>query len=181
MAFVYFLKHKFEVDRRVGDFMSYVERQTGDKVKHLSSDNGGEYGSMALRDFLQQRGIAFEKTVPYAPQQSGVAERTNSVLLDKAHAMMHCMAVPTHFWDDALASAVYTRNVTSSVIDWKMLKTIWTGKATRIDQLRVFGLRSEVYVPGVHRSKFDARSKRCMFLMYTDTWRNSRFYDVKAR
>lgn len=44
MTFVYFLKHKSELDQRGREFVAYVERQTGDKIRHLRSDSGREFG-----------------------------------------------------------------------------------------------------------------------------------------
>lgn len=40
MTFVYFLKAKYEVSSRVRNLVEFVEHQTGDKIKHLRSDNG---------------------------------------------------------------------------------------------------------------------------------------------
>ncbi|MEM7213687.1 MAG: radical SAM protein [Pseudomonadota bacterium] len=181
MTFVYFLRSKSEVDKRVRDFVEFVEGQTGDKVKHLRSDNGGEYGSATLRDHLGQQGIAFEKTEPYTPQQNGVAERTNSVLMNKARCMMQCMTVPTKFWADALATAVHIRNITPSAgLDWDTPKTRCSGKVPRIDHLRVLGCHAEVFTPSARRAKLDARTRPCMFVGYTETWRNYRFYDIET-
>lgn len=144
------------MNARVRDFVEFVERQTGDKVKHLRSDNGGEYGSEALGEYLRKKGIVFEKSEPYTPQQNGVAERTNSVLMDKARAMMQGMTVPTNFGAEALSTAVHLRSLTpSEVLNWRTPKERWTGKAPRIDHLQVFGCHAEVYVPKVGRTKFD--------------------------
>lgn len=43
MTFVNSLKRESEVDQRMYDFAEYVERQTGDKIKRLYSENGGAY------------------------------------------------------------------------------------------------------------------------------------------
>lgn len=46
MAFAYFLKRKSQVEHdRVRDFVEFIERQTGEEVKLLCYENGGEYGS----------------------------------------------------------------------------------------------------------------------------------------
>ena len=54
-----------------------MENQTGKKIKVLRSDNGGEYTSRAFDEYCRQEGIKRSLTVPYTPQQNGVAERKN--------------------------------------------------------------------------------------------------------
>lgn len=182
MTFVYFLKQKSEVAESIKDFIEYAERQTECKVKRLRSDNGGEYGSKTLSDYLRQRGIVFEKTEPYMPQQNGVAERCNSILMDKARSMMVDMDVPTRFWADAVATAVHLRNLTpTKALDWKSPRESWNNKVPRINHLRVFGCHAEVFVPSARRDKLDSRSRKCMFIGYTATFRNYRFYDFEQR
>lgn len=98
------------------DARRVVERQTGDEVGHLRSDNGVEYGSVASGDSLKERGVLFEKTEPYTPQQNGIAERTNGILMNKARSMMQCMEVEPKFWADAIATSVHLLNNTPSSV-----------------------------------------------------------------
>jgi transposase InsO family protein len=46
---------------------------TGRKIKALRTNNGGEFTSTEFNDFFMEVGIKREKTVPYNPQQNGVA------------------------------------------------------------------------------------------------------------
>lgn len=57
MSFVYFFKSNPEVNRNVRMFVEFVERQTGDKVKHLCSDNRSKYVSRAQSNYLEQMWI----------------------------------------------------------------------------------------------------------------------------
>lgn len=61
---------------------------------------------------MRQRGIVFEKTEPYTPRQNGLAEWTNSLLMNKVRAMMHSMTVPTKCEAEAISTAVRIRNLT---------------------------------------------------------------------
>ena len=84
---VYMMKQKSEVLAKFTEFVNLVENQTGLKVKRLNienqtvkrlrSDNGGEYVSNDFERFCTNRGIQREPTIPYSPQQNGVAERMN--------------------------------------------------------------------------------------------------------
>jgi transposase InsO family protein len=49
-----------------------VENQTGNKIKVLRSDNGGEYTSNDFNDFCAREGIKRELTVPYNPSRMGL-------------------------------------------------------------------------------------------------------------
>ena len=52
------------------------------KIKTLHSDNGGEYTSKEFEDYLKRYGIRHEHTVPKTPEQNGVAERMNRMLVE---------------------------------------------------------------------------------------------------
>lgn len=120
MTFVYFLKHRFGVDRRLHDFFAYVRLQTEDKAKYLRSNNGGEYESNALNKYLKQRGILFEKTEPYTAQQLEIAVKINSTLLDKAQSTMQCTDVFDMFWANAAVTAACIRSLTpSAILNWQ--------------------------------------------------------------
>lgn len=60
-SFVYFLKSKSGMDRRVRNFIKFVERQTKENVKRLSVDNKAEHYSTTLTDYLELSGIVSEK------------------------------------------------------------------------------------------------------------------------
>lgn len=87
-VFCYFLKSKNEVSDIFKDFCSMVENQTDRKIKILRTDNGGEYCNERLKHFLKERGIKHELTVPYSPEQNGVAERYNRTIFEKVRSML---------------------------------------------------------------------------------------------
>lgn len=76
-VFVYFLKNKSDVFETFVSFRNYIEKQTGEKIKILRSDNGGEYVSKEFEGYLNKHGIKHEMTIPHTPEQNGVAERMN--------------------------------------------------------------------------------------------------------
>ena len=82
---VSFLKHKAQA---FSAFKSLAENQTNHKIKVIRSDNGGECTSKEWETFCQQHGILHQKSVPYTPQQNGVAERKNRTLLNATRSML---------------------------------------------------------------------------------------------
>lgn len=57
MVFVYFLKEKSQVLDKFIEFKNLMENQTGEKIKVIRSDNGGEYCSKEFDKFCKVNGI----------------------------------------------------------------------------------------------------------------------------
>ena len=74
---VFFLKKKYEVLERFTEFKALIENASGRKIKSLISDNGGEYIISEFLKICANGGIQIQHSVPYTPQQNGVAERKN--------------------------------------------------------------------------------------------------------
>jgi hypothetical protein len=49
-------------------------------------------------------------TVPYNPQQNGVAERKNMAIVGATRSMLHDQALPFYLWVEACSTAVYLQN-----------------------------------------------------------------------
>ena len=106
-TFVYFLKAKHEVFGKFQEFKALAERQTSKQIKAIRSDNGGEFVSKAFDEHLKSHGIHHQKTVPYTPQQNGVAERANRTIVERARTMLYARDLDRELWAEAVATAVY--------------------------------------------------------------------------
>ncbi|RVW79299.1 Retrovirus-related Pol polyprotein from transposon TNT 1-94 [Vitis vinifera] len=76
---VYTLKTKDQVLDVFKQFHALVERQSGEKLKCIRTDNGGEYFG-PFDEYCRQHGIRHQKTPPKTPQLNGLAERMNRTL-----------------------------------------------------------------------------------------------------
>ncbi|GJP75639.1 hypothetical protein CLOP_g6067 [Closterium sp. NIES-67] len=65
-----------------------LSRECGHKVKVIRSDNGGEFIGADFEGELKRKGIQHQLTVPYNPQQNGVAERFNRTLQEGARTLL---------------------------------------------------------------------------------------------
>ena len=65
-----------------------VTNQADCKIKTLLTDNGREYMSAEFPNFLKEKGIRHETTVPHSPQQNGIAERINRTPQEAALSMI---------------------------------------------------------------------------------------------
>ncbi|GJR13515.1 retrovirus-related pol polyprotein from transposon TNT 1-94 [Tanacetum coccineum] len=64
-----------------------VENQNDVKVKQIKTDNGTEFRNHKLESFCDEKGISQNFSSPYKPEQNGIAERKNRVLIEAARTM----------------------------------------------------------------------------------------------
>ena len=107
---IYFLKVKSETFDKFKEFKALIENRTGRHICILRSDNGAEYESNEFDDFCPEAGIKRELTVPYNPQQNGVAERKNRTICEVAKAMLTDLDLPLSLWAEAACVDVYIQN-----------------------------------------------------------------------
>ena len=71
-------------------FLAYkalVEKQSNHQIIKLRFDNGGEYVKKNFTTFCTEQRIQQQHTIPYTPQQNGVAERKNRTFKEMANCM----------------------------------------------------------------------------------------------
>ena len=179
---VSFLKNKSGVLDAFKRFACESETQVGCKVKVLRCDNGGEYRSNAFDVSLGSRGIKLRTTVPYTPEQNGVAERMNRTLVESARSMMSQASLGKEFWAEAVNTAVHIRNrVPSVAVGGVTPIELWSGKKPDVSYFRVFGCPVDVHVPDEKRQKLDSKSKKMVFVGYPEGQKGYKCFDREQR
>jgi transposase InsO family protein len=79
---------KSKVASVVRQVVTRLQLQSGKKLKAVRTDQGSEYVNADLTVYFREKGVAHETTARYSPEQNGVAERRNRVLMEKARAML---------------------------------------------------------------------------------------------
>jgi len=178
MCWVYLLKNKSDVFQTFKNFHTWIENDAQSHIGSIRIDNGKQYTSNEFKNYLRQHGIKHQTIVPYNPQQNKVAERMNRTILNMVHSMMFFKNVKLMFWVDAVLCVVYVNNrCPSNAIRNKTPYEMWYGHIPSVKHLRVFGSTCYALVPKVHRKKLGARSRKCIFLGYSNTSRAYRLYD----
>jgi transposase InsO family protein len=57
-------------------------------VKKIRSNNGSEFKNLQVEEYLEEEGIKHEFSASYTPQQNGVVERKNRMLIDMVRTML---------------------------------------------------------------------------------------------
>nr|GFC56869.1 putative ribonuclease H-like domain-containing protein [Tanacetum cinerariifolium] len=74
-----------------------IENQMDHKVKTIRCDNETEFKNKIMNEFCKIKGIKREFSVARTPQQNGVAERKNRILIEVARTMLTDSKLPTAF------------------------------------------------------------------------------------
>ena len=157
---------KADVAATVRQVVQLLETQSGQKLKAVRTDNGGEYLSSALQTYLAEKGVEHQLTVPYTPQQNGAAERLNRVLLDRVRAMLSDAQLEPDLWAEAVVVASFLRNRSPVAGEVKTPLELFYGKAPDVSGMRVFGSRAFCYVRKQQRNKLQPVADEGIFVGY---------------
>jgi len=162
----YLVKRRTDFSEVFNKWMTMAERQSGMRLKILRSDRGGEYMSWSFQMSLQRKGIQHQSTVPYNPQQNGVAERLNRTLMDGTRSMLSQASLREKWWGDALLYTSWCRNkVTHSTMQHRTTPyERWHGTKADISLARVFGCMTQVLVAAHKVAKTESRAEWAMFV-----------------
>ena len=106
-TWAFFIKKKSEVLEKFIELKALLENASEKNIKSLRSDNGGEYFSNELLQLWSDIGIQIQHSIPYTPQQNGVAERKNRSLKEMNTCMLEAKSSAANLWYEAMNFASY--------------------------------------------------------------------------
>lgn len=164
------LESKSDAFSEFVNYQKLVENQLDTKIKALQSDNGTEYTRSDFKSHLESHGITHRKTVPYCPQQNGVAERSNRTLMEMVRCMLVQSGVSKKFWAEAVMAAAYIRNrCPSSAIDNRIPYELWTNKKlTKEDMSRMKVYGCKAFAKKTSSGKLDSKVEECILIGYAE-------------
>jgi hypothetical protein len=131
------------------------ENATGNRVRVLYSDRGGEYMSSELSEYLQSKGITQRFSVPHEPRQNGRAERVNQTLTDTVRSMLIEAGFPNQYWALAMVYAVQIRNAAFKKSLGMSPHQAFTGFAPTVRNFLTFGCKVYARIPEDQRKHLD--------------------------
>ena len=135
------MKKKSEVLTHFKEYVAMSKNYLGGRFVELRSDNGGEYTSHDLQQYLKEKGIEWKPSTPRTPEQNGIAERAIRTISTMIRSMLHHAGLGNAFWCYAAMAVayVYNRLHHSKLPKGKTPYEILKGKKPNISNLKVFG------------------------------------------
>ncbi|GJW03890.1 integrase, catalytic region, zinc finger, CCHC-type containing protein [Tanacetum coccineum] len=108
-TWVEFLASKDEAPDFIIKFLKMLQVRLNATVRNIRTDNGTEFVNQTLREYYEQVGISHETSVARTPQQNGVVERRNCMLVEAARTMLIFAQAPLFLWAEAVATLLHDR------------------------------------------------------------------------
>ncbi|CAL8988995.1 unnamed protein product [Prunus brigantina] len=184
-TWVSFLREKSETFQRFRSVCHLLQKEK--MTSHLPlvrirTDHGSEFENSQFLKFCEEMGIKHEFSAPITPQQNGVVERKNRVLVEMARVMLNSKNLAKHFWAEAVNTACYISNRVFVRSGTKQTPyEIWKGKKPNVSYFKVFGSTCYVLRDREHLAKFDSKCDKGIFLGYSTSSRAYRVYNCRSR
>ncbi|GKA33269.1 putative ribonuclease H-like domain-containing protein [Tanacetum coccineum] len=148
---VFILTTKDETSEILKNFIKEIENLVNKKVKIIRSDNGTEFKNKVMDDFFREKGVRREYSVARTPQQNGIAERRNRILIEAARTMLADSKLPS------------------------------TGLKPALNFMRPFGCHVTILNTLDNLGKFDGKSDEGFFVGYSLSSKAFRVYNTRTR
>lgn len=120
-VWIYILKNKSDTFNKFKEYKILIENQVGRNVKRLKTNNGLEYLSTKFNELCNKEGIIRHNIVRKNPQQNGLVENMNRIILERVRCMLSILELLKSFWAEVAITATYLINRCSfSAINFKI-------------------------------------------------------------
>ncbi|GAW10056.1 retrovirus-related pol polyprotein [Lentinula edodes] len=113
------------------EFRIMAENQTGERLRMIRIDGGGELNNKLMQSYCKEHGIVVEKIPPYSSAANGMAERANRTVIEEAAS--------TFIYVDNFVPTARSPDVVPM--------ERWTKKRQDVSHLRPFGCEAWATLP----------------------------------
>ena len=157
-----------------------IETQTGNHIKIMCSDQGGEFLSKELIKHHDEKGMIWELTVHDSLPQNGTAERGMCTHAKKAWALLLASGLPNFLWDKAMKHTTWLQNRTPAcALNGKAPYEQKNNKKPHLAGIQEFG--ATTYVKDMWAGKLEAQVQVGHFIGYNSELKGYRIYWTNKR
>lgn len=106
------VKRKSDIYDELQGHMEFCLQHYRRYPKRIRLDMGREFAPKRFKAYCRDKGILFEPSSEYYPEQNGKAEKANHILQSRMRAMVRDAKAPLFLWSEALPTAVKLLNAT---------------------------------------------------------------------
>ncbi|GJU41501.1 retrovirus-related pol polyprotein from transposon TNT 1-94 [Tanacetum coccineum] len=176
------LRSKDEAPVFIINFLKMIQVRLKETVHRIRTDNGTEFVNQTLREYYEKVVISHETSVARSPQQNGVVERRNRMLIEAACNMLIYAKAPLFLWAEAVATTCYTQN--RSMIRRRHGKTPYEllhDKPPDLSYLHVFGALCYPTNDCENLGKLQQKADIGIFISYAPTKKAFWIYNRRTR
>lgn len=135
-----------------------------------------------LHLILNSIGIIHQTSCVYTPQQNEVVERKHRHILEIARALQLQTYLPISFWGESVLTTAYQINrLPTSVLHYKTHFELLMGYPPSYSHLRTYGSLCYVSFVNNHRTNFDPRAIKCIFVGHPFGKKGYRVFDLLSK
>ena len=158
-------------------FKTWIENQSGCRVKVIRSDNGTEYTTDKFVKFCEAAGIEHQLTATYSPQQNEVGEKRNRTIMEMVRCLLFEKEMPKIFWVEPANIVVFLLNrLPTKALKGKTHFEAWYGFKPFIHNLRIFCCLCFTHVPDARKEKLDQKAEYGVFVGYSNLTKGYKIY-----
>jgi len=160
------IRSKDEAPKTLIDWLTRAEVETEERPNILRTDSSSEYMGSAFQEWLKTKGMHHEVINVDIPQENGVAERLNRIILEMMRTMLLESELPKSLWTFAVSYTQYILNrLPTRALDIdKTPYEVYHQRKPSVAYLRVFRCNTYVQVPDEKRGKLDAKIVEGFFI-----------------
>lgn len=172
---VFTVRYKSEVPHLLRVACEQIMNEIGLKIGRVHMDGGSEFLNHELVDYLSEKGIEINVTVPYSPTLNNYIERNNGTTVGKARCLMIQCGAPFELWPQAVELIPFIQNrapqhVIGGKIPYQEMKAeeAKSNPGMSLDKLYVFGA-DVFYMPAndADKGKMDPRVRPAIYVGYS--------------
>ena len=160
------IRSRNEIPEKLISLFENIQKRFGKNIKIIRCDQGTEFKNRRLEKYLDDNGINYEFSAKYTPEQNGLSERSNGLILEKVRSMLYHSKLTKSFWSYAARTAIYILNRTYSKVIGKTPYEIVYNRKPSVKHFRVFGSVGYLKQMRSTNGKLYPRSIPCLMLGY---------------
>ncbi|GMF24868.1 unnamed protein product [Phytophthora fragariaefolia] len=139
----------------------------GHKVEVFSSDQGPELFNK-LKFYLEANGIEYTTTNAYSPEENGLVEKMNGVVMSRVRCLLTAAHMPWSLWGEAFNFAIQVMTISgSSALGGETPYYRRFSERPEVSMLRTWGCVAFIFTPKVLRkSELENPGKPGLFVGY---------------